>query len=289
MEQAEINKQQAAKLHADIISQEIAKIEEEVHVLVQTKVDNGFIKKPAHPSVSVEIGDRGFTITEGDDVIYYNHRKKKRTYSNLVLAYGLNNLVLDGDLNSIQDSDFQFGRSRFFELGINYKTRILKTGSVPYINYGLSLRYNNLRPKSDQFFVTNGNDTYLETHEHNLKKTNFRNVQLVVPVFLEFDFSKPKTEKEKTIYRRNRGFRLGFGGFGGVNLKSKQVLKYKLDGKRIKEKMKGDFNVNKFVYGLNALIGYKDTSFYVKYDLQDLFKDSFKDQKNLSFGVRFDL
>jgi hypothetical protein len=282
LEEAEQQKIDATSLHANNIKTEVAKIETELHDLVQNRVDNKVVSENSNKIV--------FEISkDGVKIFKQNQKKNRRTYPYTVLAFGLNNLVNDDDINSIQDTEFEFGGSRFFEFGINYKTRIFKQASVPYINYGLSVRYNNLRFKDDKFFITDENQTIIAEHPQSLKKSNFKNVQLVVPVMLELDFSKPKIKDGKKIFRRNRNFRFGFGGFGGINLKSKQVLKYRLDGKRIKDKTRGDFNVNNFVYGLNAFIGWDDTSFYVKYDLQDLFKDSFKDQKNISFGVRFDL
>ncbi len=283
LEEAEQEKQDVTALHANNIKTQVAKIETKLHNLVQSRVDGNIAKSDAENGTMLYLGPKGLKIYKA------NQGTNKRTYSYTVLAFGLNNLMNDGDLNSIQDSEFEFGGSRFFEFGINYKTRIFKEATVPYINYGLSVRYNNLRFKEDKFFTTNGDQTLIENHPLSLKKSNFKNVQLVVPVFLEFDFSKPKMKDGEKIFKRNRNVRLGFGGFGGINLKSKQVVKYKLDGKRVKDKTKGDFNVNRFVYGLNAFIGYKDTSFYVKYDLQDLFKDNFKNQNNISFGVRFDL
>jgi hypothetical protein len=52
--------------------------------------------------------------------------------------------------------------------------------------------------------------------------------------------------------------------------------------------MKGDFNSSNFIYGLSAYIGYKETSLYVKYDLNPLFRDNAVKQNNVSLGVRFD-
>ena len=52
--------------------------------------------------------------------------------------------------------------------------------------------------------------------------------------------------------------------------------------------MKGDFNVNKFGYGLSTYVGYGATSLYLKYDLNPLFNDNVVKQNNVSLGVRFD-
>ncbi len=281
-EEAEKQKKEATELHANNIKTKIASIEKEVHEIVQGKVDVKVkeVEDDDYEIWNIKIKNRSKTIKKN---------RNRRTRANLVFAMGLNNLMKDGNINSIQDSDFKFGNSHFYEIGLNYKTRLAKNSGLMYFNYGLSLRYNNLRAKNNKFLVVNGNQTNLQTHTMELEDSRFKNVQLVVPIFLEFDFSKSKKEKEKIIFRRNRSFRLGIGAFGGFNIKSKQYVEYTLDGVDTESISKGDYNSNKFVYGLQGLIGYKDTSFYVKYDLQDLFAHSFEKQKNISFGVRFDL
>lgn len=278
-EEAKAQKEKATQLHANNIKQETEKIEEKIHDLVQGKV-NVKVKE-------VDSRSRTFTFdwnTIRKDSVY----KYKRTFSGLVVAFGFNNLIKDGDLNTINDSDFKFSNSRFLELGRNYKTRIFKNNSLFYVNYGMSLRYNTLIAKDNKYLVINGNQTNLETFNLDLKKSKFRNLQFVVPVSFELDFSKPKQEENRIYYRRNNSWRIAFGGFAGINLKSKQILKYKEDGRLVRQKIKKDYNVNRFVYGVQGQIGYENTSFYVKYDLQDTFTHSFTGQKNISFGVRFD-
>ena len=39
-------------------------------------------------------------------------------------------------------------------------------------------------------------------------------------------------------------------------------------------------------YGLSGYVAYRNTGFYVKYDMNPLFKNS--ETRNLSLGVRFD-
>ncbi len=279
-EEAEQRRKDAALKHANIIKQNIETVEKQVHNLVQHKVDSIVDNEPKS-SIFLEIGSNGIKIRNSKFT-------NKRTYSYTVLAFGLNNLTT-GSLNSIQASNFEFGGSQFFEFGINYKTRMFKKSNLFYINYGLSARYNKLQPKNNQYFTTTGNLTSLQTSTLDLKRVTFKNVQLVVPIFFELDFTKTKMEKEKVLYRRNKTWRFGVGGFAGINLKSKQILRFKENERRKKTKEKGDFNVNNFVYGLQGQIGYKDTSFYVMYDLNDLFQNSFTNQKNISFGIRFDL
>jgi len=285
-EEYETKKQEIVFNHANNIKKQVDSLETVLHQVVQDRVNykltNDTSNKEKSKYLKIEIGN----VNNKDKKNCYEN---KRTYSYLVFAFGLNNVMQDSDINTIQDMPYYFGKSRFMELGLNYKTRIFTDNPVFYIDYGLSVRYNNLRLKDNLYFESTGNTTTLQTFAYDLKKSRFKNVQLVLPVMFELDFSKPKMKEGKKIFYRNRKFRFGLGGFAGINLKSKQILKYKLDGKNIRDKRKGDYNVNKFVYGVQALVGYKDTSFYVKYDLNDLFHNNFNGQHNVSFGVRFDL
>lgn len=214
-------------------------------------------------------------------------RKSKRTTSQVVFAAGLNNVVTEGE--SLNDSDFRVWGSHFYEWGLTYNSRIFKNHNLLHAKYGLSVMYNNLRATDNRSFVTTGNQTGLQTAAINLDESRFRNVFLVAPVHLEFDFSGKKTDKDGNSYfKTHDSFRLGIGGYGGVRVKSKQILKYEENGHKVKNKEKGDFNVSDFTYGLSSYIGYGATSLYVKYDLNPIFKNNNIDQNNVSLGIRFD-
>lgn len=276
-------KQEIVSMHAKNIKSQIDSLEMQLHQVVQDRVNYKLtsaidtVKKDKY--IKIRIKNK-----------HKKHRyRDKRTTSYFLLAFGLNNLMQDKDINSINGMPYEFGKSRFFEWGLNYKTRIFKKSSLFYVDYGMSLRYHNLRLKDNLYYVSSGETTSLQIFDYQLKKSRFKNVQFVVPLMLEMDFSKPKTRDGKKIFRRNRSFKFAFGGFAGINLKTKQILKYRLNGKNIRDKRKGNYNVNRFVYGIQAMIGYKHTSFYAKYDLNDLFYKNFKGQHNVSFGLRFDL
>lgn len=282
-------KKKLAEARALIIENKVAVAQEELKELVQEKV-NGRIKSnpKANDSTTIRVNEKFVikferdTVTKKREYVY----REKRTTSQFVFAAGLNNVVTDGD---IENSDFRFWGSHFYEWGLTYNTRIAKNSNLLHIKYGMSVMYNNLRPTDNRMFVVNGNQTDLEDSGLNLKESRFRNVYLVAPLHLEFDFTPKKTDKEgKTYFKTHDSFRLGIGAYGGVRVKSKQILKYEIDDLDIKEKIKGDFNSSNFIYGLSAYIGYKETSLYVKYDLNPLFKDNAVKQNNVSLGVRFD-
>jgi len=136
--------------------------------------------------------------------------------------------------------------------------------------------------------VVNGDQTDLTDSPIHLEDSRFRNVFLSVPVHLEFDFTKAKDKDGKKIFRTHESVRFGIGGYAGVRVKSKQILQYEEGGRDVTQKTKGNFNVNDFIYGVSTYIGYKETSLYLKYDLNPMFKDNAIKQNNISLGVRFD-
>ncbi|MEN9876330.1 MAG: hypothetical protein RLZZ529_1327 [Bacteroidota bacterium] len=219
-------------------------------------------------------------------------RKSKKTTSQFVFAMGLNNAIPEN--GNIENSDFRVWGSHFYEWGLTYNTRIFKNHNLVHAKYGFSVMYNNLRPTDNQYFVKNGDQTYLATSTFNLEESRLRNVYLTAPFHLEFDFSPKKYSKDGTTsyFRTHESVRLGIGGYAGVRVKSKQLLHYEVDGDKEKNKQKGDFNVSDFNYGLSTYIGYRATSLYLKYDLNPMFKKNSNINQvplnNVSFGIRWD-
>ncbi len=277
-QEADLQKKKLAQARAVNIESRVAVAEDELKTLIQEKVD-GKIKE--------QDSTRKFELVWKfkNDTIKKN-KGELRTTSQFIFATGLNNLATD---RKVEDSDFRFLGSHFYEWGISYNSRIAKNSNLLHAKYGLSLMYNNLRTTDNRRFVVNGNQTNLEVNPVNMKDSRFRNVYLVLPVHLEFDFSGKEVKNDKTLFKTHNSFRFGLGGYAGINLKSKQIIKYDIDDRDVTERTRGDFNTSNFIYGLSTYIGYKETSLYVKYDLNPLFKDNIIKQNNVSLGIRFDL
>ncbi|OXB22761.1 hypothetical protein B0A80_14780 [Flavobacterium tructae] len=284
-EQADKRKKELAEARAIIIEEKVTLAQNELNDLVQQKVD-GKIKEGNYKSGRA-------LIVHWNDIEWKDDNKKRkdsirgerRTTSQFVFAAGLNNMMVDGKL---QDSKYRFTGSHFYEWGFTYNTRLMKNDNLLHAKYGLSLMYNNIRPRDNKYFVVNGNQTELQTNAIHLDESRFRNVYIAVPVHLEFDFSRPKVNNGKTYFRTHNSFRFGIGGYAGVNVKSKQILKYDQDDLDYKTTIKGDYNVNNFIYGLSSYIGYKEMSLYLKYDLNPLFRNNTVKENNISLGLRFD-
>lgn len=287
-EEAEAKKQKLAETRAKNIENRVAVEQENLKNLVQEKVD-GKIAEEYKPN-SFEFV---FSKSSGKNKEKYQKRcdsianaPEKRTTSQFVFALGLNNLLTN---KAVANSDYRYLGSHFYEWGVTANTRVFKNNNLIHVKYGLSMMKNNLRPTDNRFFVESGEQTNLVSSPVRLKDSRFRNVYLVVPIHLEFDFSGTDLKGDKTLFKTHHSFRLGLGGYFGANLKSKQLLFYEnFNGNNVKERTKGDFNVNDFIYGVSAYIGYKEVSLYVKYDLSPLFENNTIDKNNISLGVRFD-
>ena len=284
-EQANDKKQKLAQARATIIENKVAVVQLELKNLVQEKVDGKIktedtIRKQVRPSIKISLGERN---TKSDTL--GRQKLEKRTTSQMVFAAGLNNVVTN---DKIGNSDFRYLGSHFYELGVTYNSRIAENDNLLHFKYGMSVMYNNLRPTDNRIFVVNGKQTDLELNAKELKDSRFRSVYLVAPLHIELDFSGNKDSNGKALFRTHNSFRLGLGGYAGINLKSKQIINYDDQDLKARKKTKGDFNTNNFIYGLSTYIGYKSTSLYLKYDLNPIFENNAIDQNNVSLGIRFD-
>ncbi len=285
--QADEKKMQLAEVRAKNIETRVNAVQEELKTLVQDKVD-GKIEGEYTPN-SFEIT---YNKSKGKNKEKYIKKRdsianlsERRTTSQFVFAAGFNNLVTN---EQAAHSDYRYFGSHFYEWGVTGNSRIFKNANLLHFKYGLSVMYNNLRPTDNRSFVTDGNQTNLEVNAIHLEDSRFRNVYLVAPIHLEFDFSGKKIRNDKTIFKSHQSWRVGLGGYAGLNLKSKQILEFDANGNDVKTREKGDFNVTNAIYGISTYIGYKQTSLYVKYDLNPLFKDNAINQNNISVGIRFD-
>jgi hypothetical protein len=298
-EKAENLKLKKAEVRAANIEAKVTIEEIKLNQLVQDKVDGKLEEEVIHRGrTKVIVGintdsigkySREFNVT---GMKFYNgqedkqNRQSKRTTSQIVFAAGFNNLVTD---KQVANSDFKYLDSHFYEWGFTYNTRILKEDNLLHFKYGMSLMYNNLRATDDRYFVKNGAQTDLVTSTVHLKESRFRDVYIMVPLHLEFDFTKKEIRDDVNYFRTHKSVRVGLGGYAGFRVKSKQILCYDdANGNDVEQKTKGGFHVNDFNYGLSTYVGYKATSIYLKYDLQPLFENNPIDQNNISLGLRFD-
>lgn len=296
MDNGDLNKEEADILKRKAAENRARNIENKL-VIIENYID--LLKRNGELDLNMDLerieigfgaGEKGGDKIFGIMVNSGNQHKLKydqRTSSNLIMAVGLNNAIIDGE--SFQDTPYKVGGSRFFELGYAWQTRVFENTNFVRLNYGVSFQFNGLKPKNNNYFVVNGDQTELEEFDYDLDKSKFRMDNLVFPVHLEFGPSKVKKTDKTIRYSVHKQFRLGLGGYAGFNIGSRQKLKYDRDGDSVKDKLKRDYNTNDFVYGLSAYTGVGEALLYVKYDLNPIFNNAIVDQHNISLGLRFDL
>ncbi|MCB0456892.1 MAG: hypothetical protein R2776_06610 [Flavobacteriaceae bacterium] len=285
-EEAEQLKTATAEKHALNIENRIAIVDNKI-ALIERNNTVEVIDDEDRAVISIGLGGK-----DKDGFIYIGKKYKERKYdlrttSDFVFAFGLNNAIGDGQ--SLNDSDFKIGGSRFAEIGWAWKTRVFKESNWLRIKYGISFQFNGLKPTENRYFVDTGEMTELQTFEGDLDKSKFRMDNLVVPIHFEFGPSK-KIERENYFrYNTHNQIKIGLGGYAGLSLGPRQKLKFSTDGENVKQKLKANYNTNTIVYGLSGYIGWRDTALYVKYDLNPIFKDNATDLHNVSLGLRFDM
>lgn len=291
-EKAEQLKKEVAKLHASNIENRVGKEELKLQQLVQDKTNGKIASDDDDDSGTMfTIGKRKFRLVLGEKEKPWKKkkRKNKRTTTQFVFALGVNNVLVDNDFGSLNNSNYKFWQSHFYELGFTFKTRFSKEASKTYFKYGVSFLWNNLRAENNQVHQINGNRTNLVTFAESLSESRLRHVQMTFPMHLEFDFSENKKYDDGFVKdRTHQGIRLGLGGFFGFKLGTRQYLEYvNSSGVKIEEVQKNSFNTNTLNYGLSAFFAYQCYGLYVKYDMNPLFKNT--DIRNISLGLRFDI
>lgn len=296
-------KQEVAAYHARRIEKLVGEQERLLQLLVQDKT-NGKIASSDNLTVAegddntFTIGNKVFRLTLKDDgdndykkesKTKYKNNKSRKTTSQFVFALGVNNVLTNDDFSSLNDSDYKFWQSHFYELGWTWKTRFTQDPSQLYFKYGVSFLWNNLRLEDNKIHFKNGDVTEIQTYGNQLSESRLRHVQMNFPMHLEWDLSKNKIYDDGRVKdRTHNSVRLGVGGFVGFKLGTRQYLEYEdANGVDVEEVQYDNFNMNTVNYGLSAYLGYKSTSLYVKYDLNPLFKNT--ETRNLSMGIRFDM
>jgi len=284
----EITQNEAEQLKNEVAEKRALNIENRLTIvdnkiaLLKRNINDTIIKK--QKTIELGVFDEGKIIN-----IYYNEKKKydRRTTSDLVFAFGLNNVITKGE--SLDDSDFEIWGSRFTELGWAWKTRVFKNTNWLRIKYGFSFQWNGLKPTDNRYFVDTGDQTELQIFPEKLNKSKFRLDNLVFPVHFELGPSRKIDNKDYFRYSTHKKIKIGLGGYGGIKMSSRQKLKYSKDGVKVKEKLKASYNTNNFIYGISGYIGWNCAALYLKYDLNTIFKDNPIEQHNISLGLRFDM
>ncbi|NDK54442.1 outer membrane beta-barrel protein [Pontibacter fetidus] len=264
---------------------------EQVTVTVQETDGKGNVKKERHEininkkfKIDVEIEEDGDDTkvdinTQDDTTSHVEIKEYKATRFNLDLDLGLNNFIDKKDGGAFLPDLKPMG-SRYVSINSHMISQVGGEKSPFYIVSGVEFAFNNyMFDKNYIIRDTEANVTVFEkATELTYDKSKLTTSSVNVPIMPMLKFKRANGKE---------GFHIGAGGFAGYRLGSHSKLKYEEDGHTTKDKDRGSFNLSDFQYGATGVIGYNDLSLFVKYNMNDLFKENRGPQVSvISFGLR---
>lgn len=280
----QVENKELTKEQADAAKKKLAeKYAEELDYIVYKKTAElkSFAKnKKVVGKVIIKDGDKDFSYTIR---VVKQKRKKKRIEKSkhdnigrdLIMAIGINNVITGQKPESIDQSPYKIGESRFFELGLQWKAPVIK--HKVYLRYGGSFVWNTLKPKNNQIHAIVNDTIRFETSPYNMEDSKLRSIWFKVPLSVEVDLPR----------RWDNHLRLAVGVYGKGRLVSKQKLEYDDNGHNAHSVVKGNWNQHRFNYGLTAEIGGSWWSIYANYDLAPVFMHH--DWHQASLGLKIEM
>lgn len=195
-------------------------------------------------------------------------RKPKRIKNRWILFdMGVNAWMNEGKLdlpNELQDWEQKHGRSLSYNLQLFRQRLSLNKAKTVNLMYGFGFEFNNytfrngvnLVPDIDVIELQDVTDSGSQPRRN---KLNTRS--LYVPLMLNF---KSNTKGDKP------SFKFSVGGYGGVLIGARTKIR---QSRRDRTKVRDDFNLNRWQYGLRTEVGVGAFNFYADYALNTMFKD----------------
>jgi hypothetical protein len=148
-----------------------------------------------------------------------------------------------------------------------------------YLVSGVEFAFNNYMFDKNVIIQDNDDVTeFTKVADINYEKSKLATSSINIPLMPMLKFKRANGKD---------GFHIGAGGFAGYRLGSHSKVKYEQEGNSTKDKDRGSFNLSDFQYGATGVIGYNNLSLFVKYNMNDLFKEERGPQVNvISFGFR---
>lgn len=196
------------------------------------------------------------------------------------ISYGIMNLTNDRPDNAL-DTNLRYAGN--FEFGLKFNYQFGRTSPWGLIS-GIGFSWRTLSIDNDMFVTKDANSNVsLAYYEKGLSKSKLRTGYIIVPLGLQYNFSKVKNAGLDVRYLDySNGFRVGANIYGGVKMSTNNIIK----GDGISDRDRSDYQVSPFIYGGQFTVSYNDFSIFVKKDFGNFFKNgTFANDKALVFGV----
>ena len=203
--------------------------------------------------------------------------KPKRFFpkSDFGFYIGLNPLAM-GTPTPANNYNLRLWKSRYIALSFRKNMTLAQGDKIDLaLGYGPEISWSNYMLENNNYITTDGSQTVFIPYAKNTIKSKFVIPSINFPVVIQIGSKEDK-------------FKIGVGGFIGYRVGGYAKIK---DSDRNKVKIKDDYNLSDFQYGLTAELGRKNRfTFFVRYHLNTLFNENQTDLNKiqpLSFGLRF--
>lgn len=182
---------------------------------------------------------------------------------------GFNNYV-NSDFSTSLDPSMGFMElraSKSLNVNINFLQYNLRlVGDKIGLVTGMGLEFNDYRFSNGSTIARNaGSIVEVDLSALNLEKTKLSMSYLTIPLLLEFQTPQ---------ISRNRRVHMSVGLLGGVKLGSHTKVVYLDSGKKNKDKVKDDFYLSPFRYGVTFRAGYRHLNLFANYYVTPLFQSN---------------
>lgn len=206
---------------------------------------------------------------DGSTKVKTSAKVGRRTKMYFDFGIGLTGIVNESPENmSLVFPEYKTWASRYWEVGLKFKSRIGGAKSPASITYGLSYWLNSFESDNSVKLNYTNSVPRFEKVANAVGSTELNIGYVTLPIALEF--------------KLGRKGKIGVGGFGGYRVRTVQNIDLKTDTESIEERRKASYGLNNLTYGLNAKLGVGGIILNGKYTLSNLFKD---DNKDYNMGV----
>ncbi|TVR71653.1 MAG: PorT family protein [Marinilabiliales bacterium] len=201
------------------------------------------------------------------------------------LDIGLNNYV-NSDFSTSLGADMDYmelAAARSVNLGINVLqySLAISDNNIGLVT-GVGFEYNNYRFSNDVSIIKENREivpVWYDDPGISVDRSRLRAIYLNVPLLLEF-------QTRHTSRARRAHFAAGVTG--GVNIGSNTRVVYKDNSSRSRERVRDDFYLSPFRYGITLRAGYRSMNLYANYYPVALFQDG-KGPELYPFAIGFSL
>jgi hypothetical protein len=252
-------------------------------VIENQNLDTTFIIRAG--GKQIVIGDR----TDGwfDDTLHIKSKSRKFNGHWAGVELGVNNYLTASQSLTLEPSDAYMELRATKSIGVNinfmeFNIPIIKNNFG--ITTGMGLQFNNYRLNNN--VVLNHNISPIDALTDSLlidkdvTKYKITSTYITIPLLFEFQtpLRKATNDSGETLNdiddddEEGTMFYAAIGGFGGVRIGTHSKQVYEKNNSEYKDKIRDDFNMSLFEYGITARVGISALKLFANYNLSTLFE-----------------